>query len=542
MGSSRHRHWAIVCVVIVATLVAHGRATADDRTNIPLKNWGGFSLYRDAVYDDLERLVAAGLADRAILNTKPINRTEAARMVARAIAKIRSGEGVYNSRQDLEPVLDRLIEEFRPELAALGMKLPTGPASAPPPPFFSFTPVDRAQVRAGYVSRDLRLEDRQGLRWKQGANAGATFESRAQIGDVVTFYLQPEVHGNEYFGQASIATGYVKLTAFNVELQAGRDSLWWGPGYHGSLIMSNNAPPLDHVRIGAAEPFQIPLIGEWVGPTKILAFFAQLEKNRDVPHADLFGLRGTVSPATFLELGASYVNMFGGDTPPRLRSGDYFRVLFDPRASDQGLGTAQRFRNNALFALDAELRFHDVSRFYIPAQDLRVYGEFGWDDTCCSSSFIPLRAATSYLFGANLLGLLGQEGLDGRVEFASTSTLSFTHNQFFQGYETRGYVLSHFIGTDGLDIFTRVTKRMSSDLQIGLGMRRSEIGNTMLNGLAVLPKETRFGGSLDVTYRFLPKWSLFTQLDLFRTTNRNFVAGDTGIDGLVLVELTRSFR
>src|ERR1051326_4462748 len=85
MGSSRHRHWAIVCVVIVATLVAHGRATADDRTNIPLKNWGGFSLYRDAVYDDLERLVAAGLADRAILNTKPINRTEAARMVARGL-------------------------------------------------------------------------------------------------------------------------------------------------------------------------------------------------------------------------------------------------------------------------------------------------------------------------------------------------------------------------------------------------------------------------------------------------------------------------
>ena len=32
-------------------------AEATERTNIPLKNWDGFSLFRDAMYDDLERLV-----------------------------------------------------------------------------------------------------------------------------------------------------------------------------------------------------------------------------------------------------------------------------------------------------------------------------------------------------------------------------------------------------------------------------------------------------------------------------------------------------
>ena len=528
----------LLAVAVVLLLAAP--AFAADRTNIPLKNWGGFAVFRDAVYDDLERLVSAGLADRTILNTTPMSRTEGARIVARAIATIRADDkGVYNNRQDLESVLDRLTEEFRPELAALGVKLPE--ATAPVSRVFSFTPVDRAQIRGGLVNRDFSLINSQGLRFQRGVNGGFTFESRAQIGDWVTFYLQPELHGNEEYGAARLTAGYVKLTAFNVELLAGRENLWWGPGLHGSLIMSNNAPPLDHVRIGAAEPFRLPLIGDWVGPTKIMAFFAQLEESRDIPRANLAGLRGTISPFSFLELGASYVNMFGGDQSPRLRgASDYVRVFFDPQASDQKAATNERFRNNALFALDADLRIANVHRFFVPALDARLYAEFGWDDTCCSTSFVPLREATSYLFGVHLLGLFGDEGLDWRLEFATSSALSYTHNQFTRGYWTRGEVISHFIGTDGWDLFSRATKRVSPDLMIGFSGNRAEIGNTFLN--AGTPRERRWGAGLDVTYRFARVYSLFAQAQVMHTTNRNFVAGDDGVDGLLLLELTRSFR
>ena len=532
------RYVLLLVLAVIALLT--GQADAADRTDIPLKNWGGFAVFRDAVYDDLERLVTAGLADRTIINTKPMSRTEGARIVARAIEKIRADDkGVYNNRQDLESVINRLTEEFRPELAALGVKLSPEQASSAPG-FWSFTPVDRAQVRAAYVNRDFSLVNSQGLRFQGGANAGFTFESRAQIGDMVTFYLQPELHGNEEYGAARLAQGYVKLTAFNVELVAGRESLWWGPGIHGSLIMSNNAAPLDQIRLGAAEPFRLPLIGDWIGPTKILAFIARLEKDRDIPHANMVGLRGTIAPATFLELGASYVNMFGGDTPPRLSgAGDYFRVLFDPLASDQGLSTPQKFRNNALFAIDADLRIANAQRFFIPANDARLYGEFGWDDTCCSSSFIPLRAATSYLGGLQLLGLFGNEGLDSRIEIASTSSLSFTHNQFFRGYWTQGEPISHFIGTNGFDLYSRVTKRLSADYMIGVFVNRSDIGTTALGGG---PIEKRTAVGLDVTYRFAKVYSLFGQASVTKTTNHNFVAGNDGWDGLLLLELTRSFR
>src|SRR5437867_11700700 len=298
----------VVVLVCLAGLLPFSDAAAGDRTNVPLKNWGGFSVFRDGVYDDLERLVTAGLADRVLLNTKPLSRIEAARIVARAIEKIRRDDtGGLNARRDLEPVLDRLMDEFRVELASLGVAAPGGSA---PPGFVSFLPVDRAQVFGAYASRQFSLVNNQGHTFKRGATGGLTFESRAQIGDFLTFYLQPELLENEDHGAARLATGYAKFTLYNVELLVGRDSLAWGAGYHNALLLSNNAAPLDQIRIGAAEPFLLPWIGKWVGPTKVLIFLAQLEERRDHAFTKLSGMRLTFAPASFLELGASRTVLF----------------------------------------------------------------------------------------------------------------------------------------------------------------------------------------------------------------------------------------
>jgi len=177
------RVWQAAVLLITATVAPISDATAGDRTNLPLKNWGGLSEFRDAAYDDLERLVTAGLADRVLLNTRPLSRIEAARIVARAIEKIRRDDtGGLNARRDLEPVLDRLMEEFKVELASLGVQVPGGPA---PPGFVSLLPVDRAQVFGAYASRQFSLVNNQGRTFKRGATGGLTFESRAQIGDGV---------------------------------------------------------------------------------------------------------------------------------------------------------------------------------------------------------------------------------------------------------------------------------------------------------------------------------------------------------------------
>src|SRR5437016_9474397 len=245
MSRREQGFFVAAALLALAALVAIPDAIAGDRTSVPLKNWGGFAEFRDAVYDDLERLVTAGLADRVLLNTRPLSRLEAARIVARAIGKIRGDDtGDLNARRDLEPVLDRLMEEFKIELASLGVRTSEG---APAPGLVSFTPIDRAQTFLGYASRQFSLVNAQGRSFKRGVNGGLTFESRAQLGDFLSFYVQPELLQNEDYGAARLATGYVKLTLWNVELLVGRDSLAWGPGYRHGLLLPSNAAPLAQI-------------------------------------------------------------------------------------------------------------------------------------------------------------------------------------------------------------------------------------------------------------------------------------------------------
>jgi len=533
--------------LVVAALTPLADAVAFDRTNIPLKNWGGFSEYRDATYDDLERLVTAGLADRTLLNTKPLSRVEAARIVARAIQKIRRDEPEgLNLRRDLEPVLDRLIEEFKVELAALGVQVPDG---VTPPGTFSFTPIDRAQVFNGLATHGFSLVNEQGSSVKRSFNMGLTFESRMQIGDFLTFYVQPELLANEDYTAAWLITGYAKLTLWNIELLVGRDSLAWGPGYRNSLLFSNNAAPLEQIRLGAAEPFLLPWIGEWVGPMKAMIFLAQLEERRDHRYAKLSGMRVTVSPATWLELGASRAVMFdGGD--PWLPVSKYPAAIFNPQFGD--VRDHPEERTNNLFSVDGELRFRNLDRYYFPSRDLRLYGEFYWDDTCgeCgpssgvghffASNFLPKGSTVGAVGGIHFLGLFGQDWLDARFEYARTSPESYNHDQFTSGYWTRGHVISDFIGTDGRDYFARVTARLTPNLMLGVEFDRAIIGSTV-NAFSG-PQEKRLGGGIDLSYRFWDRYALFAQYLVSDVKNRGFRAGDDGIDHLVRLELTRSFR
>src|SRR3990172_2488325 len=115
------------------------------------------------------------------------------------------------------------------------------------------------------------------------------------------------------------------------------------------------------------------------------------------------------------------------------------------------------------------------------ARALRLYGEFGWDDTCCDSVVFPLKDAVSWLAGIQLFGVLGVEGLEARFEYAESSRLSFTHAQFYRGHWTRGAVISHVMGTDGKDLYARITNRFTQDFMLGIELNRAVIGNT-LNG------------------------------------------------------------
>jgi hypothetical protein len=184
--------------------------------------------------------------------------------------------------------------------------------------------------------------------------------------------------------------------------------------------------------------------------------------------------------------------MFGGENEPRPSFSDFLAIMFDPPAGDARLGDRSQ-RSNNVFALDMDLRIPDVRRWGLPMRDLRLYGEFGWDDTCCETATIPLREAVSLLAGIHAIGLFGQQGLDARFEYANSSSKSFTHFQFTEGYSSRGSVLSHFIGTAGENYYSRVTNHLTPNLMLGLELDRGVIGSTTHNFRG--PKERCSGSS-----------------------------------------------
>src|SRR5262245_47980590 len=97
-------------VLIVLVIGLDGSAQAS--INLPLHHWA---------YEAIERLNTLGIIDQAMVVTKPYSRKQGAKYVARAIKRIRSDEIRADGREALaEPLLERLMAEFRPELMDLG--------------------------------------------------------------------------------------------------------------------------------------------------------------------------------------------------------------------------------------------------------------------------------------------------------------------------------------------------------------------------------------------------------------------------------------
>src|SRR5262249_61198192 len=103
-------------------------------------------------------------------------------------------------------------------------------------------------------------------------------------------------------------------------------------------------------------------------------------------------------------------------------------------------------------SVDADLRFRNLDRYYFPSRDLRLYGEFYWDDTCgecgpssgighfLATNLLPKGSTVGAVGGVHFLGLFGQDWLEGRLGQARTSAQSYDPHQVTIGYRTRAHV------------------------------------------------------------------------------------------------------
>lgn len=100
---------------------------------------------------------------------------------------------------------------------------------------------------------------------------------------------------------------YVGMVVGNVMISAGYMQKWWGPGWAGSLILSNNARPVPSITIerNYSTPFEAPVL-KWLGPWRASFQAGRLESGRnDVSRPHFMALRIAFKPARSLEVGLS---------------------------------------------------------------------------------------------------------------------------------------------------------------------------------------------------------------------------------------------
>jgi len=511
-------------------------ASAFDRANVPLKNWGGFSIYRSWVYDALEKIVLAGLAEEVLLNSKPLSRVEAARIVAQAVRRLEWDKyGDYNHRGYMEELLYQLVREFGPELAEMGIKTPLNPNGSAG--FFSFKPVEHTEFGVGSATRSQTVVNNFGQGFKKGTSGTSTLDGRIQLGDFLSLYYQPGFLRDRETSHGQLVSGYGKLTLASTELEVGRDSLWWGPGFRGSMSFSNNALPLDQVRLSSAEPFRLPWLLSYLGPVKTSLFIAQLEQNRDHPGAKVSAWRFGFAPSRFVELGFNRMFQFGGKGRGTLNPGQFLGLLVT-QGSDKPFKTTNV---NNVMSFDGTFRIPDVERYILIARDAAFYFDLGWDDTLFGL-MVPDKPGG--IVGTYLAGLFGDPKLDLRIEYAKTSDIQFTHAGYTSGFTYRGSLLSHFIGTKGDDLYFRLTRWVSPDLLLGVQTGWSHIGSPDRSlQSAPLTQSQSFG--YDLSYRFSPTSSILLGYDSSRLKKQDRISGagigDSKNNHLFRFEFSRSF-
>jgi membrane-associated phospholipid phosphatase len=449
---------------------------------VPLDSW---------IYPILDRLVALGAIDDALLGMKPWTRLECARLVSEAGERLQDG----TPGTEAERLYDSVRQEFLPETVLLSGG--SNRAAHLESVYTRVTQISGPPLTDGYHFGQTLINDF-GRPFQQGFNSVAGFSGWATAGRWV-IYLRGEyqhspegpaispatetviaaVDRNPVFpsnpvpsrSQARLLDTYVGLNLGNWQISYGQESQWWSPNQSGPLLYSDNAYPVRMFHINRVSPFRLPGLFKFLGPTRWDAFFGTLQAHQTSPGPFMHGEKISFKPTSNLEFGFSRTVILGGAglpiTPDRLfRS--YFSVTSvnkETPATDPGKRTG---------GFDFSYRVPLLRNW------LTIYTDSLADDDP-SPLAAPRRAGFNP--GMYISHFPGVRRLDLRVEAPLTDTVgtngaghyiywdSFYHDL----YTNRGNLMGNWIGRDGAGILATSRYWLSARNSIQLGYRHAKV-------------------------------------------------------------------
>jgi len=374
----------------------------------------------DLAYRELRFAAALGLLDGPLPAHEPLSRAELRRLTA---ALPRGGAN--------------------PRVARLG-EYAQAAASRPYPVVVA--PHHRVETSLSSLRRSFAAPEN--LDYGSRRMEGALYEHDA-LASVELDHVALEWEGRLRLDRDDLAFRPLVVTARtqwrNLRVTLGREPLSWGPGVHGTLLLTTNARPFDQIRFESERPFPFPLAPEW-SDMHVSVFVARLDDpdRSDAPNPWMFGNRFALIPARWLVIGTTRTVMLGGDGFGFDWSVRNVANLILAENENRFGGT---MKNNS----DQKLTF-DVSLYLwpiaprVPGLDGgRVYVEHGGDDG--PRGFPPLPSATATCFGIELVS----RGVLVRYERANNDddgNLWYAHFLYVDGHTLRGRVMGHPMGGD----------------------------------------------------------------------------------------------
>jgi membrane-associated phospholipid phosphatase len=282
---------------------------------VPLDSW---------MYEAFERLAGLGLIDTDIEGLRPWTRNECIRLMNEAEDHINndaSGEGPrildaleHEFQQDQEAADENASGTFRVESLYSRTEHISGP------------PLSNGYTFAQTQFNDFGRPYGQGWNTVNGFSASATWgrwfayvRGEAQTAQSVPTYspatlkaiqtidaypVLPSNPSQPSVQQFELLDSYVGLMLSNWELSFGKQSLWWGPGDGGPMMLSDNAAPINMFRVNRVTPFKLPSILGLLGPMRVELFLGQLTGYQFVDSPSPVGFTGqfgqVLSPQPFI--------------------------------------------------------------------------------------------------------------------------------------------------------------------------------------------------------------------------------------------------
>lgn len=399
---------------------------------VPRESW---------TYDALALLAARdmipGADSRLFYGDWLYTRREMAEYVAGAVRTLAEAPDDYKRRRAL---VSRLVDEFRPELDSMGLKQ---------------SEIDEA-LRGADDDSLTALAFNERL-WLSDSDDDGT---HAILADRETFIGSKNVHSplfvvgvsnarKEFRTEPSefpyLEKAFVKARWHEWDFQLGQDYLWWGPGYSGSMILSDNAPPFAFFKVG--KDFSL---GRAIGRLKVDEFISPFNDDGDTYWFVGRRWEKTLSSRWNIALNET-AKMKDRPNPLILILPIY---LYEHIYLDD---VDETF--NALYGLDVTYSF---------ANDSSAYLEFIVDDMT-APGFLPGSSndrpqKLGWLLGANHNF---SRNTSLRLEYILTDAGTYlsTRPDYPQlSYTRDGFVIGHPVGANSKAIYARLEQKLSTKL------------------------------------------------------------------------------